>query len=207
VQILGGYGYCREYPQEQFMRDARIAAIYEGSNGIQALDLFTRKVPMKGGELFKSYMGEIGGFMEANLGLRPSIDDILSSTADAAKILSRTTATLGEVVREDLGVGLVQATPYLRMFGHVACAFELAKQAVLAHDKLQAVYEEKGASTDDERARLYETNADVNYYRGKLHAARFFANAILPEVHGYQESLTSRDSSAVDIRFGLEEES
>ena len=66
IQVLGGYGYCSEYPMEQYMRDIKILSIYEGTNGIQALDLLGRKIAMKGGMLFMKYVMELNDFIEAN---------------------------------------------------------------------------------------------------------------------------------------------
>lgn len=205
VQVLGGYGYCSEYPLEQLLRDARIAAIYEGANGIQALDLFGRKLTMKGGRLFANYMADIQAFLKDH-GSDPEVGDIIEAVAEARKALQQTTVKLSFLARENMLAGVIQATPYLRMFGHVACAFELAKQAVTATERLVELYSEKGAETDEARKALYETNADANFYLGKIHTARFFMNNILPEVYGLQRALTSKDTSALDVRFGLNEE-
>jgi alkylation response protein AidB-like acyl-CoA dehydrogenase len=203
VQVLGGYGYCKEYPLEQLMRDARIASIYEGANGIQALDLFGRKLPAKGGRLFATYMMEIGNFLKENKD-ESCISDIMNSLSDARKVLQQTTVKLTRIVQGDLTLGILQASPYLRLFGHIACAYELAKQAVVAHDKLRKLYEEKGISSDDEKQALYESNADANFYKSKLHTTRFFMNYILPGIHGLAQSCTAKDRSALDIRFGLD---
>ena len=61
IQVYGGYGYCSEYPVEQFLRDVKIASLYEGTNGIQALDLIGRKLEMKKGLYFMNLLGEIQG--------------------------------------------------------------------------------------------------------------------------------------------------
>jgi len=207
IQILGGYGYCKEYPLEQLMRDAKIASIYEGTNGIQALDLFTRKVPWKGGKLFGSFMKLIGNFVEENRGKRPCMEDEITALADAAAVLQKTTMELGALAQADLPLGVLQATPYLKMFGHVACALEILKQGVFAHDKLVAIYAEKGAETDEDKLQVYETNAEANFYKGKVLSARFFMKSILPEIYGIQALVGTKDSSPLDVRFGLEEES
>ncbi len=206
VQILGGYGYCKEFPQEQLMRDAKIAAIYEGANGIQAMDLFARKVPMNGGQLFRSYTGAIDKFLAETKGKHDCLDDIFAALAEAKLTLVKTTVKVSHLAQEDLGAGLLQATPYLRLFGHVACAFELAKQAVVAHSRLREIYDEKGVETKDQRQELYETNADVNFYRGKVLSARFFAHNILPAAQGISKAVINSDRSSLDVQFGLQEE-
>lgn len=206
IQILGGYGYCQEFPHEQLLRDVKIASIYEGANGIQAMDLFARKVAGKGGALFRAYIGEVDAFLRENKGKRECIDDIMIALDDAKQLLVRTTGGLGVLAVTDLGAGLLQATPYLRMFGHFACAFELAKQAVVAHDLLRTIYDEKGVTTKEERRKLYETNADVNFYRSKTYVARWFAVNVLPEAQAISKAVLAKDTSPMDVRFGLQEE-
>ena len=206
IQVLGGYGYCQEYPQEQFMRDARIASIYEGTNGIQAMDLFARKITMKKGKLFMDYMTEISKFVRNNKEDHACLGDIFEALAGADKLLRVTTLKVGGIARKDLSVALMQAAPYLRIFGNVACAYEMAKQAVVAHDRLRTLYDEKGVTTDEEKQALYKSNADANFYKGKIHTARFFMNNILPEIYGLEKKVASGDDSALNIRFGLDEE-
>jgi alkylation response protein AidB-like acyl-CoA dehydrogenase len=206
VQVLGGYGYCKEYPLEQLMRDVKIASIYEGTNGIQAMDLFARKVPGKGGKLFLDYMQSITGFIRENKGKRPCIDDLLQAVGEAQGVLQKLTLKLGNQAKENLALGMLQASAYLKAFGQVASAFELAKQAVTAHDKLQDLYAEKGVSTPEEKAALYRSNAEVNFYKSKIHTARFFMTNILPQVTWVEKSVDAKNLSAMEVRFGLEEE-
>ncbi len=134
------------------------------------------------------------------------IADIMAAIADARKALQQTTVKLSFLARDNMLAGVIQATPYLRMFGHVACAFELAKQSVTANEKLNELYAAKGADDDAAKQALYESNADANFYLGKLHTARFFMNNILPDIYGLQKALTSKDTSALDVLFGLNEE-
>jgi len=201
VQVLGGYGYCKEYPQEQLMRDSRIASIYEGANGIQAMDLFSRKVPMKGGKLFIDYMGEISSFLGANQGKRASLDGVLSAVSEARDRLAKTTMKLGALAKEDIGAGLLQAAPYLKMFGHVSLAFELARHAVIACDKLEELYGQRGASTPEARKALDEGHPDAVFYKGKILSAKFFAANVLTEIAGLEKGMLSGDASALEAVF------
>jgi len=203
VQVLGGYGYCKEFPLEQLMRDARIAAIYEGTNGIQAMDLFTRKVPWKGGLLFKNYLGSIDKFVNESRGKHQCVDPLIESLDAAKNLLAPVTQQLGGVAKEDLALGLQQAVPYCKLFGHVACGFELARQAVLAHEKLNALYAEKGISAKEDRRKLYETNADAHFFRSKVYTAQFYFNFLLPNIYGIAKTLETTDHSALDVLFGL----
>jgi hypothetical protein len=205
IQVLGGYGYCREFPQEQFMRDIRIAAIYEGSNGIQAMDLLARKLTMKKGALFADFMNEVNQFVAKNKQV-PAMKDLAETLGVATRTLAVTTMKLGAGIREDLERGLMQAVPFLRLMGHVVMAYELAKQAVIANAALDRVYAEKGADTDEKKKALYDSSASVHFYVNKLHCAAFFHNRILPEVGSLSAQILSPDRSALDIRFTLEAE-
>ena len=206
VQVLGGYGYTRDYPQEQYMRDSRISMIYEGANGIQAMDLFARKLSMKKGQLFANFVQEINGFVMKHKAEEGDVGKVIASLTGAIRLLGKTTMQVGALAKKDLALGIMQASPYLRMFGHVACGYEMAKQAIVAQEKLTALYEELGASDEETRTKLYDTNADVFFLRNKMHTARFFAESILPEVDYLARVVTSGDSSPLDLRFTLEAE-
>ena len=131
VQVHGGMGFIEETGAAQHYRDARIAAIYEGTNGIQAIDLVTRKLPMDGGKVVDAYIDE----------LRKSIAAVKASNAPA---FGETAARLGEAVdgleratrwllaQKSSDTALAGATPYLRMFGYAAGGCMLADQALAA---------------------------------------------------------------------------
>ena len=87
IQVHGGYGYTREYPVEQILRDVKIAAIYEGTNGIQALDLVGRKLGQKGGKNFMALMGDMYGFISAQSG-NAKIKDLVDALKKAVDLLA-----------------------------------------------------------------------------------------------------------------------
>src|SRR5262249_22806926 len=121
VQVHGGMGYIEETGAAQHYRDARIAAIYEGTNGIQAIDLVTRKLPLAGGNAVKSYLGEIrrtiAALDAANTGAFGWAGVRLE---EAASSLERTTQWLLGNQHNDLDTALAGATPYLRLFALTA---------------------------------------------------------------------------------------
>jgi hypothetical protein len=131
VQIHGGMGFIEETGAAQHYRDARIAAIYEGTNGIQAIDLVTRKVPLDSGNTIAGYIA----------GLRKTVDQVKASNVPA---FGDTAARLGEAVdsleratqwllkQKNSPEALAGATPYLRLFGNAAGGVMLAEQALIA---------------------------------------------------------------------------
>jgi hypothetical protein len=162
VQVFGGMGFVEETGAAQHLRDARIAPIYEGTNGIQALDLVGRKLGMDGGAHWKALFAEIRQDLrdlppKGDLGLlRPYLDDALAALESATVWL---TGNRDGAALTDTAAG---ATPYLRMFGVTVGGWLLAKQAVAAHERLAA------------------GTGDPAFLRAKIVTARFFAEQIVP---------------------------
>jgi alkylation response protein AidB-like acyl-CoA dehydrogenase len=199
IQIHGGYGYCREYPVEQFLRDCKIASIYEGTNGIQALDLVGRKLGYKQGALFKSIVAETGNIVKlAKKNYR--LKDIVEPFDDARRQLIEVTRYFGlKSITEDFMTPILYATPYLELFGDVAVGFMLLWQAIIADRRLEELYSDAKASTPEEKAELLKTNRSAAFYRGKMASAQFFANTILSLSKGKARAIMSGERSAIDL--------
>ncbi len=162
-QMYGGHGYIEEWGMSQFVRDARIAMIYEGANGIQALDLVGRKLGANGGRAVMAYFKEVGDFCEENRdneqlnpftkALKKGLNDLQASTMwfmqNAVK------------APDNAGAG---STDYMHMFGVVALGYLWAQMAKVAVDKL-----ESGAGDD------------TAYLENKLITARFYMDRMMPE--------------------------
>ena len=131
VQVHGGMGYIEETGAAQHFRDARIAAIYEGTNGIQALDLVARKVPLEGGNTIRLYLNELREIVKA---VQASNAQALGETGarlnEAVDSLERATQWL--LAQKTSDTTLAGATPYLRLFGNAAGGCMLAEQALAA---------------------------------------------------------------------------
>jgi alkylation response protein AidB-like acyl-CoA dehydrogenase len=200
IQVHGGYGYIKEYGVEQHMRDLKIASLYEGTNGIQAMDLLGRKMRQKGGGLFLQWLQDanesIGALQEhVEIGkVAKQVDAAKNTLAEAA---------FGFTSIKDPEYAMLHATNYLRMFGLVEGARLLLEQASLAYAKLETIWASAGVSqTDAEgRRKLAEEQEDARFYEGKIATARFFAAQLLPEVRALVVSLKSEDRSALDIVF------
>lgn len=167
VQILGGHGYIHEWGVEQLVRDARIAQIYEGTNGIQALDLVGRKLSQDTGRLLRSFFHPVSEFLEAN-DMDASLAAYVGPTAKAFSRLQTATLTIaqrGLARPEEAGAA---ATDYLRLFALVAMAFMWCRMAQVASRSLRA-----GA------------NGDAAFYQAKLDVGAFFMARVLPRHSTY----------------------
>jgi alkylation response protein AidB-like acyl-CoA dehydrogenase len=202
VQTYGGYGYTQEYPAEQYLRDVKIASIYEGTNGIQAMDLVGRKLPAKMGANLMALAGEINGFIEPNKA-HPALDK------DIAR-LQAAVGALGDVSMYFAGIGMskphvtmLNATTYLALFGDVVVGWLLLDQAVIAHRKLRDVCTAKAVDATDKAAmtRLLEEDEEARYYDGKVKTAKFWSARALSLVPAKAAAIKLGDESALDIVF------
>ena len=175
IQVFGGMGYVEETGVAQHFRDARIAPIYEGTNGIQAMDLVGRKLPMRGGGVVKDFLADVGDTAER---VRAAGDDyaaIADALADAADGLGESTDWLMTNGLEDVRHALAGATPYLRQFGIVAGGWLLAESALEAKALLDAG--DDGFSNE--------------FLEAKYTTARFYATQLLPQARGLVPAVTA----------------
>lgn len=177
IQILGGYGYTRDYPVERHYRDNRLNHIHEGTFGIQAIDLLGRKVRMRDGAALNLLLERIRSTVE-EVGERDDLAGEAGALGKAVDALLRATeAVLSE---DDPEVGLANATLYLDAFGHVVIAWLWLRQA---HAALDA-----GARQTNEA-----------FYEGKLAACRYFFRYELPTVHPRFELVRALDRTCLDL--------
>ena len=198
VQVMGGYGYIAEYPVEQHLRDVKIASIYEGTNGIQAMDLVARKLGA-GGMNLMNLMNLINKFIDGHKE-HPVVKDAVAELAEARDAWAAVNGYfMGAVASKKLLVPLVNATTYLSLCGDLLVSYFLTRQAALAWDKLQPLCEAAGVDPTDARAvaALAAENPDVAYYDGKIKTARFFAVYELPQVQAKAKSIKAGDTSAL----------
>ncbi len=170
-QVLGGHGYIAEWGMEQFVRDARIAMIYEGANGVQALDLVGRKLPKDGGRAIMGFFGEIGQFLAANkdeAALAPYLAGVQASLGH----LQQATMWLSKNGLADPNNAGAASTDYMHLFGLAALGYMWARivKAVLARQA-------KG-----------DSNPALD---AKLTLAKFFAERMLPETGAHLARLTA----------------
>ena len=181
IQVYGGMGYVEETGVAQYLRDARIAPIYEGTNGIQALDLIFRKLPLDSGQAMQRLLGDVNGVIEE----MSQAGDVLSSMSEKLKVevdkLSEVTLWLGSKMLEgELVDASAGASPYIKMFGQVLGGYYMGKAALLATKK----YEETG----DE------------YYAEKITLSKFYIEQLLPLASGYASAVTAGKEDLYNIK-------
>jgi acyl-CoA dehydrogenase len=133
VQIHGGMGFIEETGAAQFYRDARILPIYEGTNGIQSIDLVTRKLPLEGGKVVAAYIAEIEATVaDVKASNQPAFGRMAERLGEAVASLKEATLWLGGALRDNPEAALAGATPYLRLFGLTTGGAYLARGALAA---------------------------------------------------------------------------
>jgi alkylation response protein AidB-like acyl-CoA dehydrogenase len=177
VQVHGGMGFIEETGAAQHYRDARIAAIYEGTNGIQALDLVTRKVPLDGGKTVALYLDELRGIAAAvKASNAPAFGNTAALLSESIDGLERATQWL--LAQKASDAALAGATPYLRLFGYAAGGCMLASEALAA----------------------LRESADG---AGRTALARFFAENIAVQASGLERSVTEGSESIAQADAAL----
>jgi hypothetical protein len=182
MQVYGGYGYIKEYPQEQLMRDCRITLIYEGTNGIQAMDLLGRKLGMSKGKAVMDLMGEI----QKTIAVARGIEGL----ADAAEAVDKVLNKLGEVAMHmgsmamspDVLKAFAHAYPFMEVTGDVVMAWMLLWRAVISSGKLEKAKKK-----------------DKPFYEGQLKSCEFFMENILPVTFGKMKAILGTNGAALDI--------
>ncbi len=178
VQVFGGHGYIRETGVEQLVRDARIAQLYEGANGIQALDLVGRKLPRRTGRLLRRFFHPVLAFIEENQA-EAAMTEFVVPLAKAFGRLQQATAWIAQQGLRDPDEAAAAASDYLRLFALVALAYLWARSAKVA---LQGGDEDRAA-----------------FYQAKLATARFFMTKLLPQTSGLFAAMMAGAKPITDV--------
>ena len=175
MQVFGGMGYVEETGVAQHFRDARIAPIYEGTNGIQAMDLVGRKLPMRGGGVVKDFLADVSSTVDELRGAGDDHAAVADALEDAVAALTESTDWLMANGLEDVRNALAGASPYLRQFGIVAGGWLLAESSLRA----SALLGDAGGGFPPE------------FLEAKRTTAHFYAIQILPEARGLLGAVTA----------------
>jgi alkylation response protein AidB-like acyl-CoA dehydrogenase len=179
VQCLGGYGYCREYPVEQYLRDSKIVSLYEGTNGIQSMDLLGRKMKINDGASFKAFMAEIGGFCEKHMN-HPVFGREIKALSDVVKRMDQVAAGMAEKQKSDPLQWASYTYPALLCFGDITVAWRLLDMAVIAQE-------------------IMDRGRKSNFLTGKVMQATYFVGSMLPITLGRMGTCLRTGREIVDI--------
>jgi len=171
VQVFGGHGFIREWGMEQIVRDARIAMLYEGTTGIQAMDLIGRKVLGSGGKLLMGFTGLIDTFCEEN-----TAEEDAQFVAPLKALKDEwlgVSMQIGEAAMENPDCAGAAAVDYLMYSGYVTLAYFWARMAVIAREKIA------------------EGDGDTSFYEGKLMTAQFYFERLLPRTESLKTTMLS----------------
>ena len=183
VQVYGGYGYIKEYPMEQLLRDCRITPIYEGTNGIQAMDLLGRKLGMNKGKPIMDLMGEIQNTIAAAKAYA-KVDAYAGKVETALNKLGNVALHLGKTAMSaEILTAFAHAYPFMEVAGDVVMSWLLLWRATIAAEKL-----ENGAK-----------KKDAAFYEGQLKSVEFFVHCVLPVTLGKMDAILATNSAVVEI--------
>jgi hypothetical protein len=182
IQCLGGYGYCKEYPVEQYLRDSKIASIYEGANGIQSMDLMGRKMRVQDGAPFKAFMAEIQKFLRGSAD-HPLLGAEVRNLAGVVKRLGEVAAHMGVMMQSDPLQWASYTYPALICFGDVTMVWRLLDMAMVAQKAM-----DRGGKSD--------------FCQGKVMQATHYAGITLPLTTARLETCLRKGREVVDMAEG-----
>ena len=183
IQVYGGHGFIKEWGMEQIVRDARIAMLYEGTTGIQALDLLGRKVIGSGGKLLLGFTGVIDEFCATNDA--PEDAEFISVLKAYNEEWLALSMKIGEAAMQNPDEAGAAAVDYMMYSGYVTLAYFWARMAVLARQKIA------------------EADGDVSFYEAKLLTARFYYDRLLPRTLGHKDMMLSGADNLMDMPVAL----
>ena len=199
IQVLGGYGYCSEYLVEQFARDSKITSIYEGTNGIQCLDLIGRKINMKKGAAYQTLITQV------NETIKDALE--VSELASYAHELSKYLGTLGEITEQiktqnsngELALTQSWAQTYLEIWGDLMVGWMFLWQATVARKKLDLILKKSATDGKNAQQEFFRDQSDPNFYTGKMVTAKYYLGVLLPAVIGKFESIAKNDKAFLEM--------
>lgn len=186
VQVHGGMGFVEETGAAQYLRDARITTIYEGTTGIQANDLVGRKIAYEKGMTAKRLLGQMRALDQdlASVSSHPALSVIRRSLDEGVQSLARATDWMVETYAHNIKAAAAGSVPFLKLFGTVAAGWLMARSALIAKRRL------------DENAEEYD------FYRAKLGTARFYAEHVVPLARAYEHAVVHGSASTLALEEG-----
>ncbi len=184
IQVLGGYGFCDEFPLEQFYRDIRIHTLHEGTTGIQGMDLLGRKMTMKQGKAVQLYLAEVRKVIataEKDAALKPYGEMLEAALSKIEKVAGH---LMGLALEGKIELFLADAAVFLEFFGIIAIAWQWLLQATVAKKALAGDLQ----------------SADANFYQGKIQTCAYFFGYELPKIEGLAMRLLNSDGLTIAMK-------
>ena len=196
VQVYGGYGYLKDFPVEQILRDCRAYMIYPETNGMESLDLVERKLGMKNGKVFLNFIEEIKKTIAATKkmsglnNLAANVETALDRYREIALALLKTTMS------DSIPNARLFSHPLLEVSGDLVMAWMLLWRAGIAGPKLKEIV---GSNDPEAISVKVKKDKDAAFYEGQLKTAQFFINTILPITMGKLNAIAATDEAAMSI--------
>ena len=187
-QVYGGHGFIKEWGMEQFVRDARINMIYEGTNTIQSLDLLGRKVLGNNGATLKKFGAQVEAFIRAEMG-HEAMGEFVKPLADLGQKITQLTGEIGMKAMQNADEVGAAAVDYLRVVGHMVYGYFWARMAKVALEKI-AQAEQEAQRPDP-------------FYLGKLQTARFYFTRLMPETASLMRRIRAGSEVLLDTDAAL----
>jgi alkylation response protein AidB-like acyl-CoA dehydrogenase len=198
MQILGGVGFTKDYPMEQYYRDLRISAIYEGTTGIQALDLVGRKMTMSKGRLYMALLGKFGQLYETNKN-HSRLGQNFETWKEAYDKMTVCSMTFPDMIKDKgLSGAVLYATPFMFLMATVTAGYFLLQQGVVASDKLEALKKESSV-TEEGLEEFLSENSKAQFYDNKLKTLDYFLNVMLPGYVAFTVPILNKNYTALEI--------
>ena len=202
IQCLGGHGFLRDHPLEQYMRDMKIASLYEGTNGIQAMDLLGRKLGMKGGAVLMALMAKIGEVVDR---VPASLKAEAALVGEMKELMGQTAMNLSmQFMGGDIEGPLLNSKPFLDSMGDTVVAWLLLWEAEVATQKLEALCKSHNVAADKVDA-FARTNEKAGFYYTKIRTARYFIQRNLPITRGRFTAIATNDRSPLEAILAEED--
>ncbi|MFO7716562.1 acyl-CoA dehydrogenase [Desulfosarcina sp.] len=179
IQCLGGYGYCRDYPLEQYLRDAKIMSLYEGTNGIQSMDLMGRKMRNCGGAAYLSFKAELKAFLNAG-SRHPRIDEKIRHLAGVADRLWHGVDFMQRQMSDDILQWASNTYPALMAFSEVTLVWRLLDMANTARKAI-------------------DNGKNIPFYQGKVMQATYYADITLPRILAVLDTCLRKGREVVEM--------
>ncbi|MFZ3045112.1 MAG: acyl-CoA dehydrogenase [Desulfatirhabdiaceae bacterium] len=196
VQVYGGYGYTQEYPVEQLLRDCKITSIYEGANGIQAMDLLGRKLAMKNGAVFNDLIQE----MRATIQQAHSVRGLEPLAAEFETAMSGLVEIAGILVQKsgskDVLIAFAFSHPFMEIMGDVIMAWMLLWRGSIARPKLETI---AGGADSKRILSAVQNDRNASFYDGQVKTATWFIQTILPVTMGKIQAVKAGCDAAVTM--------